>query len=111
MKTNHRVWPADSAACAGSGLTNLQHVTLQQWGLRRASWSTLPRRQTEQGEEEEKKEQSKLQLKAIEVVPLFQSHPVRVLHSLFIYFFGGGIWLSKTPSGHALGLWIALFRT
>lgn len=54
MKTNHRVWPADSAACAGSGLTNLQHVALQQWGLRGASSNTPPRRRTEQGEEEKR---------------------------------------------------------
>lgn len=32
MKTNHRVWPADSAACAGSELANLQHVVLQRRG-------------------------------------------------------------------------------
>lgn len=67
MKTNHRVWPAGSAACAGSELTNLQHVALQQWGLRGASLNMPPRNK------KKKKEQSKLQLKAIEVVPPFKA--------------------------------------
>lgn len=39
----------------------------------------------------------------------FQSHPVRVLDCLFIFFIGG-IWFSKTPSGHTLGVWMALFH-
>lgn len=51
MKTNHCVWSADSAACAGNELTNFQHVALQQWGLHGASLNVQPRRQTEQGGE------------------------------------------------------------
>lgn len=110
MKANHRVWPADSAACAGSRANKLTTCHTATAGpLQGKSEHVAP--QTYGTGVRRKREQSKLQLKAIEVVPLFQSHPVRVLDSLFFYFFIGGIWLSKTPSGHALELWMSLFRT
>lgn len=69
MKTNHRVWPADSAACAGSELANLQHVVLQRRGPSRGKLE----RAAAQTEQEKKKEQAKLQLKTIEVVHPFKA--------------------------------------
>lgn len=104
MKTNHRVWPADSASCAGSKLTDLQHVALQQRGLHGASLNAPPHRQTEQ----EKKRAVKATIKGSWSGSSFQRHCVRV--RLFI-FFNGERRFSKTPSRDTLAVWMALFHT
>lgn len=110
MKTNRCVWPADSAACTGSELANLQHVHSSQWGPSTGASSDMqPDKQTEEEEEEEKKKprlQSKLQLEAIEVVHLSKA----VLSWCWSpYFYWWSVVFTDTFGAHNCEFWWLCF--
>lgn len=71
------------------------------------SWGKFERATLQTNGTRKKKKAVKATIKGNWSGSSFQSHPVRVLD---YFFFNGGIRFSKTPSGHTLGVWMALFH-
>lgn len=99
MKTNHCVWPPDSAACIGSRRVNLQHVTVpSKTFVGQATTCSLTN----------KPWAAKAIIKGNRSGSFCPSHPDMVLASVC---FTGRVWFSQTPGGHlAWGLKALFYR-